>query len=86
MAAVVCHDCDLVCKPPAEVQPHQAFKCPRCRATLQKAPWGSLETALALTTTALLLFFLMNANPLMSMQFQGARKEATLAEIGRAHV
>ena len=79
MAAVVCHDCDLVCKPPAEVQPHQAFKCPRCRATLQKAPWGSLETALALTTTALLLFFLMNANPLMSMQFQGARKEATLA-------
>jgi paraquat-inducible protein A len=29
--------------------------------------------------TALLLFFMMNTNPLMSMQFRGVRKDATLA-------
>ena len=78
MTVVVCHDCDLVCRAPAEIQTHQAFRCPRCHATLQKAPWGSLETALALTMTALLLFFMMNTNPLMSMQFRGVRKDATL--------
>jgi paraquat-inducible protein A len=79
MTAFVCHDCDLICRPPSVIQRNQVFKCPRCRAALQKAPWGSLEAALALTLAALFLFILMNANPLMSMQFQGTRKDATLA-------
>lgn len=78
MTVVVCDDCDLLSRAPAAIQPRQAFRCPRCHATLQKAPWGTLETALALTATALLLFILMNANPLMAMQFRGVRKEASL--------
>ena len=79
MAALVCHDCDLICRRPSVILPHQVFKCPRCQASLQKAPWGSLEAALALTLSALLLFVLVNANPLMSMQFQGTRRDTTLA-------
>ena len=79
IAAVVCHDCDLLCGEPEAIQSRQAFRCPRCRATLQKAPWGSLETAVALTTTALILFVLVNAYPLMSVQIQGTRKETTLS-------
>lgn len=79
MDVVVCRDCDLLCRPPFAIQVHQTFKCPRCQASLEKAPWGSLETARALTMTALILFIVLNANPLMSMQFQGTRKESTLA-------
>ena len=77
--ALLCHDCDLICRRPSVILQHQVFKCPRCQASLQKAPWGSLEAALALTLAALLLFILVNASPLMSMQFQGTRRDTTLA-------
>jgi uncharacterized paraquat-inducible protein A len=45
----------------------------------ESRPGRSLETALALTVTALFLFVLLNATPLMSMRLQAVRKETTLA-------
>jgi paraquat-inducible protein A len=74
---VVCHDCDLLCSAPWILE-GQTGHCPRCHASLQQGPPGSLQVPLALAVTACVLFLILNANPLLSIQFQGVRRDATL--------
>ena len=52
--------------------------CRRCGALLERGRRGSLEVALALYATALVLFILANTFPLMAFHFHGSLQEASL--------
>ena len=73
----VCHDCDLVCRA-AWLQPGDSGRCPRCHASLQHRTSRSLQAAMAMAATALLLFSIINVFPLLAIEFQGVRRETTL--------
>jgi paraquat-inducible protein A len=78
VSVVVCPACDLVHRV-AAAQP-QRTRCVRCRAILQRAAAGSIDTAIALGVAALLLFFFSNAFPLVAMNFKGTTRAATLLD------
>lgn len=79
MAVVVCPACDLVHRVDA-LPPRVRTRCSRCRASLHRPHSARLETALALTVTALVLFCIGNAYPLVEMHMNGVRREATLID------
>jgi len=53
--------------------------CTRCGALLYRYPKGGLDTALALSLTALILFMLANVFPFMALEIEGRTQETTLA-------
>jgi paraquat-inducible protein A len=59
--------------------PFQATRCARCRAPLQRPENGSIDAAIAIAICALLLFFLTNAYPLVTIQYSGTTRDTTLA-------
>jgi paraquat-inducible protein A len=75
---IVCPACDLahrrVFEPAAE-----RTCCVRCSASLQRPENGSLDAAISLAVTALALFLLSNAYPLVVIQMNGATRTTTLA-------
>ena len=78
MPVIVCPACDLVHRVAAE--PPQRTRCTRCRGVLQRGSSGSLDGAIALAITALLLFTFSNAYPLVAMNFNGTTRAATLLD------
>jgi paraquat-inducible protein A len=74
---IVCPACDLAQRAP--VAPSQRTRCFRCRAPLQRPENGSIDTAIALAATALVLFCLSNAYPLVAIQSNGETRSATLS-------
>ena len=75
---LACPECDLLQSDPAVSRPRKAL-CVRCGAVLYQRHEQGLERTLALTTAALILFALANAFPILSLELQGERTEATLA-------
>jgi len=75
---LACPECDLLQSDPAVSRPRKAL-CARCGAVLYQRHEQGLERTLALTTAALILFALANAFPILSLELQGERTEATLA-------
>jgi paraquat-inducible protein A len=74
---VVCHACDLVHRRGAIV--HGArVRCVRCRAELYRTNSASIDTAMALAVSALILLALSNAYPLVALQVNGAVRATTL--------
>ena len=73
---VACHDCDLVHRLPTQVP--GTMLCRRCGAVLCRRKPNSVERALALTLTALVLFALSNSFPFLAMQSGGFVQETTL--------
>jgi paraquat-inducible protein A len=76
-SVIVCPSCDLahrVGMAPAS----EATRCARCRAPLQRPENGNIDTAIALAICALVLFFLTNAYPLVTIQVNGATRDTTL--------
>ena len=57
---------------------HSAY-CSRCGALLYRYPKGGLDTSLALSLAALILFLLANAFPFMTLEIEGRAQETTLA-------
>jgi paraquat-inducible protein A len=53
-------------------------RCARCQAPLQRPENGSIDTAIALSIAALVLFLLSNAYPLVAIQSNGSTRSATL--------
>jgi paraquat-inducible protein A len=53
-------------------------RCARCRAPLQRPENGNIDTSIALAICALVLFFLSNAYPLVTIQVNGATRDTTL--------
>lgn len=73
----VCQDCDLLQKIPA-LQVGQVIRCARCKSVLEKKRYRSLDRSLALTLTGLILFFLSNIFPLLTLKAQGLAFDANL--------
>jgi paraquat-inducible protein A len=75
---LACPECDLLQIDTASPRPRKAL-CARCGAILyQRHPHG-LERTAALTAAALVLFAIANAFPMLSLELQGERTDATLA-------
>lgn len=74
---IVCPSCDLAHR--AGTAPaSERTRCARCRAPLQRPENGRIDTAIALSICALVLFFLSNAYPLVAIQSNGTTRASTL--------
>jgi paraquat-inducible protein A len=77
MPVIVCPSCDLAHR--AGMEPaSERTRCARCLAPLQRPENGSIDTALALSISALVLFLLSNAYPLVAIQSNGSTRSTTL--------
>lgn len=77
MSLIACHDCDLL-HPVQPLRDGQTALCMRCGAVLYRQRRDSLERALTLTLTALILFTLANFYPFMDFKIEGRVQESTL--------
>ena len=75
---LACPECDLLQIETAFPRPRKAL-CARCGAVLYQRHDQGLDRTLALTVGALLLFAIANAFPILSLELQGERTDATLA-------
>jgi paraquat-inducible protein A len=74
---VACHGCDLLHRETA-LAPGGVARCRRCGSVLYRRSGASLDRAVALTLTALVLLAIANAFPIVSLEFQGQRDATTL--------
>jgi paraquat-inducible protein A len=74
---IVCHACDLAQRP-AKMAAKEITRCARCRAPLQRPENGNIDAAIAAAVSALVLFFMANAYPLVTIQTQGTTRSTTL--------
>jgi paraquat-inducible protein A len=77
MPVIVCPSCDLAHLAGPEPASERT-RCARCTASLQRPENGSIDTAIALSVAALVLFLLSNAYPLVEIQSNGSTRSATL--------
>jgi paraquat-inducible protein A len=76
-SVIVCPSCDLAHR--IGVAPaSKGTRCARCRAPLQRPEIGNIDTAIALSLCALVLFLLSNAYPLVTIQVNGTTRATTL--------
>src|SRR5215813_11873496 len=76
---IVCAACDLVHR--SEIAPAtQRTRCSRCRAPLHRPQSAHLDSAIALSVSALLLFVLGNLYPVVTLHINGTTRSATLLE------
>lgn len=79
MPVVVCPSCDLAHR--ANKAPVTArTRCVRCHALVQRRENRHIDTAIGLAATALVLFFLSNAYPLVAINYNGTTRTATLLD------
>jgi paraquat-inducible protein A len=76
-SVIVCPSCDLAHQT-AMAPVSEGTRCARCRAPLQRPENGSIDMAMAIAVCALVLFFLSNAYPLVSIQYSGTTRDTTL--------
>jgi len=74
---LACPECDLLQSDSAIPRPRKAL-CTRCGAILYQRHDNGLERTAALTVAALILFTIANAFPIVSLELQGDRTDATL--------
>jgi paraquat-inducible protein A len=72
-----CHDCGLRCELGA-LSSLRTVRCRRCGATLLSVAPNSLDRALALTVTGLVLVAVADTMPFMSLNIQGRVQHASL--------
>jgi paraquat-inducible protein A len=77
-SVIVCHACDLAHRLD-RIAPAARIRCVRCRAELYRTSAVSIDTAIALAATALVLFVFANAYPLIDLKINGATRVATLS-------
>ena len=77
MPVIVCPSCDLAHRAGTEPASERT-RCARCQASLQRPENGSIDTAIALSIAALVLFLLSNAYPLVAIHSNGSTRSATL--------
>jgi paraquat-inducible protein A len=82
-SVIVCPACDLAHRT-GHAPTAERTRCVRCRAPLQRPVNGNLDTAVALAATALILFLMSNAYPLVVIQANGVTRSATLIEAAQA--
>ena len=80
---LACPECDLLQNDSAIPRPRKAL-CARCGAILYQRHDHGLERTAALTVAALVLFAIANAFPIVALELQGERTDATLFGAVRA--
>lgn len=81
---IACHECDLLQREVAAV-PGARVRCARCGAVLYRVPRpGDVERAIALLLGALVLFVIANTFPILTMEVQGSRTQASVLDAVRA--
>jgi paraquat-inducible protein A len=78
---IACHECDLLQRAPGR---SGVARCARCGAVLFRSSPGSFERTLAYTLTAVTLFALANAFPILRMEVGGNHNATTLLGAVRA--
>jgi len=78
MSLIVCHACDLVHRRSEVAAERARVRCVRCRAELYRTHSTSMDVAIALAASALVLLVLSNAYPLVTMEVNGSVRTATL--------
>jgi len=76
---IACEQCDAVWARPTLAAGQQA-RCGRCDAVLRRHPWIGLHGQLALVATAIIMFVIANAFPIVVLDIQGIRHGSTLLE------
>jgi paraquat-inducible protein A len=76
MSLIACHECDALQRVPDA--PTGAVICHRCGAHLHRLGPYDIGRALALAVTALILFIVANAYPMVVLEVQGNRITTTL--------
>ena len=76
-SVILCPACDLAHRR-AAVPQNGTTRCVRCRARLQRSESANIHSAIALAICALVLLWLSNAYPLVSMHINGNSSETTL--------
>ena len=76
-ALVACHGCDLLHRLEA-LGRGQAARCGRCGTMLERGKAHGIDRTLAFTLTALVLFALANAYPLLTFELEGRSQQAHL--------
>jgi paraquat-inducible protein A len=74
---IVCHACDLAHRA-GDIAPASRVRCVRCRAELYRTTAAGIDTAIALSLTALVLFIIADAYPLVAFKVNGTTRMATL--------
>ncbi|MFO7716850.1 paraquat-inducible protein A [Desulfosarcina sp.] len=74
---IACHECDLLHRMQPLPEKSKA-RCSRCRAVLYAHHPQSLDRSLACAITGLLLLFISNIYPFLSLESQGTILETTL--------
>ncbi|SMD10276.1 paraquat-inducible protein A [Desulfocicer vacuolatum DSM 3385] len=74
---IACHECDLLHRIESLPEGSTAL-CRRCHAVLLSHKKDSLNRSLALNITALILFFISNAYPLIEIKTEGICRATTL--------
>ncbi len=82
MQVIACHECDLLQRE-VSLPPGRGARCVRCGAQLFRSHHKSLDRSLAFTLAAAVAFIVANAFPIVGMEFQGMRNDATL--LGAVH-
>lgn len=82
---IVCHECDLL-QYAGEVPRGGSLHCVRCDAPLQRWVAHGLDRPVALALAAAISFIIANLFPIMSLEFQALRLDATMvASVWQLH-
>jgi paraquat-inducible protein A len=77
-ALIACHGCDLLLVEKPLAEPGATACCPRCGCVLYRGNSGRVETVLALSLAAAILVLMTNVFPILGLNIQGHRVDATL--------
>jgi paraquat-inducible protein A len=80
---IACHECDLLQRE-LPLPPNGVLRCVRCNAELSRSRPDSVDRALALTLSAMVLFCIGNAFPIVGLDVNGDLVQTTL--LGAARV
>ncbi len=75
--ARACHECDLLQQIP-DLKNGEIARCQRCGALLKRVHKNSLDRSLAFAITGLILFFVANLFPLISLKALGIAQHGNL--------
>ena len=78
MSIIVCHACDLVHRRSEVAAERTRVRCVRCHAELYRTHSTSMDTAIAVAMSALVLLVLSNAYPMVTLELNGSKRTATL--------
>jgi len=81
----ICHECDALQKVPTIIPGHVA-SCVCCGSLLFKSPRGGIEKPLALMISSLILFFVANVYPIMTLNIAGIETKTTLTGSARIFI